>query len=364
MFQFSLFRKHNAPRNCELACRRAAFLNLSCVVSFSEEIFLGKIAVKSEPIGARPGDGFTARRLAKRPLARGDGWNVSEVICSAGPHDRPFEERHSHVCIAIVMAGSFQYRSAVGRKMLTPGSLLLGNAGQYFECGHEHEVGDRCLSFAYEPQYFEGLAAEAGVPSRNMRFSTLRVPPVREFSGLIARACAGLAQEGGRRHKRSTFTAQAEKLSRDSFEGPRCSNAGTAKWEEIGIELAVRALGFAAGGSEPGNSLAAEARVARVVKLIESRPDLDHGLASLAREARLSRYHFLRVFRQITGRTPHQYVLRARLRRAAARLILESAQVLDIALDSGFGDVSNFNHAFHAEFGISPRLYRRNLQCK
>ena len=82
-------------------------------------------------------------------------------------------------------------------------------------------------------------------------------------------------------------------------------------------------------------------------------------VADMAREARLSRYHFLRVFQRITGLTPHRYLLRARLRRVATRLLVEGTAVLDIALDSGFGDISNFNHAFRAEFGVSPRIYRK-----
>ena len=56
--------------------------------------------------------------------------------------------------------------------------------------------------------------------------------------------------------------------------------------------------------------------------------------------------------------TPHQYVLRARLRQAAMRLAVEPARIIDIAFDCGFGDVSNFNRAFRAEFGVSPRAYR------
>jgi len=64
------------------------------------------------------------------------------------------------------------------------------------------------------------------------------------------------------------------------------------------------------------------------------------------------------VFHQVTGVTPHQYVRRARLRLAATRLMVEPHRILDIALDSGFGDVSNFNHAFRAEFGVSPRFFR------
>jgi AraC-like DNA-binding protein len=64
------------------------------------------------------------------------------------------------------------------------------------------------------------------------------------------------------------------------------------------------------------------------------------------------------VFRQLTGVTPHQYVMRARLRQAAVRLRREPARVLDVALDSGFDDLSNFNRAFRAEFGHTPRQMR------
>jgi AraC-like DNA-binding protein len=71
------------------------------------------------------------------------------------------------------------------------------------------------------------------------------------------------------------------------------------------------------------------------------------------------RYHFLRTFDGLVGVTPHQYVLRARLRHAAVRLVREAGSVLDVALDCGFGDISNFNQAFRTEFGVSPRVYRR-----
>jgi len=330
---------------------------------FRKGVFLAKIAVELEQALKRRALSGAPRNTVARRLAEGNGWTVSDVVCTSGPQDRPFEERYSHVCIAIVTAGSFQYRSSVGRELLTPGSLLLGNAGQYFECGHEHGVGDRCLSFSYEPQYFAGLATEAGAQSRSARFSKLRVPPVRELSSLVARACVGLAECGDTAQGRgqSAFAVETEKPARNSLEHASSSNAGMTMWEEIGIELAVRALDFASGGEPNRGSLpAAEARVTRIVRMIEGHPNSDHGLGALAREAKLSRYHFLRIFQQLTGLTPHQYVRRTRLRRVATRLVLEPARVLDIALDSGFGDVSNFNHAFRAEFGVSPRSYRRN----
>ena len=82
-----------------------------------------------------------------------------------------------------------------------------------------------------------------------------------------------------------------------------------------------------------------EARVSAAVRAIEATPDAPHTLATLAGEAGVSPYHFLRTFRQVTGVTPHQYVLRARLRAAAWRLATPTpVRILDVALDSGFGD--------------------------
>ncbi|HYZ86707.1 MAG TPA: AraC family transcriptional regulator, partial [Bryobacteraceae bacterium] len=124
--------------------------------------------------------------------------------------------------------------------------------------------------------------------------------------------------------------------------------------------VAVRALQLAQGvvANQIGAEASSIARVTRVVRMIESAPEMTHGLASLARSARLSRYHFLRTFEGLTGATPHQFLLRLRLRRAACQLRTESTKILQVALDCGLNDLSNFNRAFRAEFGVSPRRYR------
>src|SRR6187397_77929 len=73
---------------------------------------------------ARLGTGGTT---AARRLAAGARWCVEDVVCTCTPDDRPFEEQHAGVAIAIVVAGTFQYRTPSGRALMTPGSLLLGN---------------------------------------------------------------------------------------------------------------------------------------------------------------------------------------------------------------------------------------------
>jgi len=296
---------------------------------------LAKIAVKFETAQGLSANQDAAAPLSGRLLARRHGWTVRDVPCAAGPKDRPFEELHSCPGIAIVTAGTFQYRSSPGRELMTPGSLMLGNSGQFYECGHEHGTADRCISFSYDPKYFEGLAEEAG--ARIPHFSALRVPPVRELSSVVARTCAAV----DRAPDYSSGTAANEEL-----------------WEEIAIELATRALEFRDQSKTAPASPASEARVTKVVRMIEDHPTARHNLIELALEVRLSRYHFIRIFQELTSLTPHQYVLRARLRHAGAQLLRTPDRVLDIALDCGFNDISNFNHAFLAEFGTSPRAYR------
>lgn len=82
-------------------------------------------------------------------------------------------------------------------------------------------------------------------------------------------------------------------------------------------------------------------------------------LAGAAREVGLSSFHFLRVFSNVLGATPHQYLVRSRLRRAAHLLTDDTRSITDIAFDVGFGDLSNFVRTFHRAAGVSPRTFRR-----
>jgi AraC family transcriptional regulator len=292
---------------------------------------LAKIAVDLEHALARRREDGTAGRTTPRVIARGDGWTVADVVCTCGPQDQPYEERHTRYTIAIVLAGSFQYRSAVGHGFMTSGSLMLGNEGHCFECAHQYGEGDRCVSFWYAPDYFERLAADAGARGRDVGFRVPRLPPLRPFSPLVVRAGAGAMGDAD------------------------------VPWEELAVGLAARTVRLAAGVSSNQTRwpLNAEARVTRAVRAIDRRPDAAQSLGQLAREAGLSPYYFLRTFERLTGITPHQYVLRVRLRAAASRLVAETDKVLDVALDCGFGDVSNFNRAFRTEFGVSPRVFRQ-----
>ena len=298
---------------------------------------MAKIAVEFEQAVAWRAVNGGPGTMSSHVLGQGHGWHVADVVCTCGPQDQRFEEQHPCFTIAVVIAGTFQYRDSPSRPaaaeaLMTPGSLLLGNAGQYFECGHEHGLGDRCISFGYAPDYFERIAADVGFSRGQRNFRILRLPPLKSLSRTIAKACAGLA--------RRAVTNMA--------------------WEELSVEIAVEATELANGLSPQTSGVPPStlARVTRTVRMIERQAENELPLGSLAQEAGLSPYHFLRTFERLTGLTPHQYVRRMRLRKAAVRLASEPEKVLNVALDCGFSDVSNFNRAFRNEFGLSPRTYR------
>lgn len=264
-----------------------------------------------------------------RFLCAGKGWRIREEICGAGPSDRPFEERHACYSISAVLSGTFTYRSHRGRVLMSPGALLVGQAGAPFSCSHDHGHGDRCVAFYLDDWWVEEFARE--LPDvTSTQASMVCIPPTQSLAPLLAdvHALAGCANP----------------------------NAG----EELAFRLAAAALSFSSNprvfnGAAPSD----EKRIAAAVRLIEREIAEPLSLARIAGEVGMSRYHFLRTFRSITGQTPWHYILSRRLTLAAGHLSAGSLAVLDAALASGFSDLSEFTRRFHAHFGVTPGLYRR-----
>ena len=77
----------------------------------------------------------------------------------------------------------------------------------------------------------------------------------------------------------------------------------------------------------------------------------------LAKAASFSPWYARRIFIKYLEMTPAVYIRRLKLSRSALRLRDESCQILDVALDMGFGSVDGYQRAFRREFGINPKEY-------
>lgn len=82
--------------------------------------------------------------------------------------------------------------------------------------------------------------------------------------------------------------------------------------------------------------------------------------AGLAAAALYSPWYSYRIFRELTGLTPADYVRRLRLSKSALRLKNTDCRIADVAFEMGFGSVDGYQRAFYREFGVNPKEYARN----
>lgn len=96
-----------------------------------------------------------------------------------------------------------------------------------------------------------------------------------------------------------------------------------------------------------------------VLDFIQSQLGEDVSLMTLAQQARISPFHFARLFRTTVGVSPHQFVLRLRLERALGLMKAGKTALADIAVECGFHDQSHLTRAFHRVFRTTPARYLR-----
>jgi AraC family transcriptional regulator len=229
---------------------------------------------------------------------RNQAISVIDHRCWAGPDDAPFVEQHDSFSISYVRKGNFGCRARGGSFELVTGSILI-------------------------------LVEMVGY--RRDIWQSVYVPPLPELMvlGELAQAAVELRSEVG--------------------------------LDEIGMLLAARFVEILSG--RPRRPAAVRAcdrrRAVEAALWIDANAHEPIDLESTAREFGLSSFHFLRLFGKVLGVTPHQYLIRSRLRRAARLLAEDTRSITEIAFDVGFADLSNFVRTFHRVAAVSPRSFRR-----
>ena len=262
--------------------------------------------------------------MERTPLLQRPSISVSEFRCTAVPGDTPFVEHYASHSISYVRKGSFGCHCRGRFFELVAGSILVGYPGDEFICTHDHVCGDECLSFFLTPELVDAIG------DRPEAWRAGAAPPLPELMvlGELAQAAAD-----GR------------------------SDIGL---DEIGQIFAHRFVEVVSGRAHrPEPAKARDRRRAVETALwIDANSHQQIDLDAAAAQAELSPFHFLRLFSGVLGVTPHQYLLRSRLRHAARLLADDQRPVTDVAYDVGFSDLSNFVRTFHRAAGVSPRKFR------
>lgn len=105
-------------------------------------------------------------------------------------------------------------------------------------------------------------------------------------------------------------------------------------------------------------------QISRLTDFILAHLNQDLSLSVLAQQVGFSPYHFARLFRQATGESPHQFVLRQRIERAQHLLKEADLPLAHIALESGFANQSHLTQAFKHHLGLTPAAYRKDHEIR
>lgn len=233
--------------------------------------------------------------------------------------------QHKETSLSYVRAGSLVYRAGSKTAELVAGAILIGRRGIEYTCTHpSSDAGGECLSFRYASDLIDAM----GIREDALRIGG--VPPTAELMvlGELAQSAANGNSDLGLDEIGITFAARlAEALSARKLH----SSAGTENDRRRAREAAL---------------------------WIDTHAHEPVDLETAAAVAGMGPHHFLRVFARCLGVTPHQYLIRCRLRRAARLLAEDLRSIGDIALEAGFGDISNFTRTFHRVARMSPRRFR------
>lgn len=144
------------------------------------------------------------------------------------------------------------------------------------------------------------------------------------------------------------------------------SNGDAGDWplliDTISTSLALRIMQML-GAKLKINTLKTE-RMKRVTDYINDNLDKTLSLDELSQVACLSHFHFARQFKIETGKTPHEYVLRARVEKAVKLTRLGAAPLSMIALACGFSSQAHMTRAVKAMTGSTPGQHQRDAGLK
>jgi AraC-like DNA-binding protein len=255
--------------------------------------------------------------------------SIERIDHPAGaPHVDPHEEVSRHYSINFLQAGHFGV--TVGGRTWRVGSMqvFLTVPGQVHSFTHEERhtsPADVCVAVCYKDSVESGIGGlVAALRDR---------PPVLSMSNRRAYLRDRLFAHLTRLDDALAIEVMAGELLDASIEpdGGRLFKADQLSWYARRVDAARQSM--------------------------DERYAANHSLTRLARDAGMSPYHFARVFRELAGIPPHQYLLRRRLR-AAAAMLLEGAPITETCFAVGFRSLSHFIHTFRRAFGVAPSRFR------
>jgi len=250
---------------------------------------------------------------------------------------------HAQVEVNYVMRGTVHYRMSDHQFSLKAGEMCLFWGGQPHQMDESSD--DSIYAGAHLPLvYFFRMRLPVAISSQLMRGATM----------LTSATDAADNENFARWHRYAT--------SGDPAKSQHAVDELLLRIERILLEpYSMIGLGAELAENDPPYAQSSR-NVARMCDFIAGNFMEDIDTIDIARAADLHPKYAMNLFKKSTGMTLSKYVNLLRLSRAQAMLMSEEANVLQVAMDSGFGSISAFNKSFRHIAGMSPSDFRRDLR--
>lgn len=136
-------------------------------------------------------------------------------------------------------------------------------------------------------------------------------------------------------------------------------NGAYLRW----LQMAARIFADELSAPQTHSALAVPSKIARAARLIRERHRDEISLADIASSVSLSRERLSRLFHETLGITFSEYLIQVRLASARQLLSQSNAPITEVAFESGFQSLSQFNRNFAKYEGRSPREFRKSANA-
>ncbi|MEN3333427.1 MAG: AraC family transcriptional regulator [Blastocatellia bacterium] len=249
-------------------------------------------------------------------------------------------EMHAHAAFTVtaLLAGRMQTCIGENEFALTAGDVAFTGIGQ-LHAAEAHEID--FVSIRIHPALINTLVAEMGLTRATAEIVFRRSHTTDEILLAMARIIAGEVTDEKPGHE-IMLAALVRQLAIHLLR----SHLTVRKSAQIEL-------------SRVGP---VDRRLRRAIEFLHDNYGRELALEEIAAAAYLSEYHFARLFKQITGTTPHVYLANLRIEKARRLLIETTLPIIEIAAMVGYQSQSHFSKIFKSVTGITPRAYRDSSQ--
>lgn len=261
--------------------------------------------------------------------------------------DVMLSNHRSRLSVRWVVGGRYTYEVDDERFVLEPGKFLIINDGQTYNSVTAHGIVTDCLTVSFDYSVFENVLITLSNTDGWLLDNPFKAKPNSEIGFLLNT----YRIEG----EFQTLLEQFVRFTRGAFVPTALDESFYLLMRQLLVsqkKVVREVLNIPSAKKSTREEL--YRRISRAREFLRANADDELRIETVAAEANLSAFHFLRTYKKAFGISPHQEILNIRLEKAHKLMSLGKFSLGRIAIESGFGDLSSFSKAFRQRFGIAP----------